>query len=141
MKFKLFGLEKDMSKKERKWKKSIQRMLELVTNVINAKNNKSFDYRDVKLTFTRALPTNVTEMADMVAKLNGILSDETLISQLSFVENAKEEIERKQKEDEEKMQVMDIYRDSNIGDPKLEKDDEGENEDVNNDNSMDSSNS
>ena len=57
------------------------------------------------------------------------------------MESAKEEIERKQKEDEEKMQVMDIYRDSNIGDPKLEKDDEGENEDVNNDNSMDSSNS
>lgn len=141
LKFKLFGLEKDMSKKERKWKKSIQRMLELVTNVINAKNNKSFDYREIKLTFTRALPTNITEMADMVAKLNGILSDETLISQLSFVENAKEEIERKQKEDEEKMQAMDIYRDSNIGDPKLEKDDEGENEDVNNDNSMDSSNS
>lgn len=26
-----------MSKKERKWKKSIQRMLELITNVINAK--------------------------------------------------------------------------------------------------------
>lgn len=41
-------------------------------------------------------------MADMVAKLNGILSDETLISQLSFVENAKEEMQRKQKEDEGK---------------------------------------
>ena len=39
------------------------------------------------------------------------------------------------------MKLMDIYRDSNIGDPKIEKDDEGENEDVNNDNSMDSSNS
>ena len=129
-----------MSKKERKWKKSIQRMLELITNVINAKNNKNFDYRDVKLTFTRALPTNVTEMADMVAKLNGILSDETLISQLSFVENAKEEMQRKQKEDEGKMQAMDIYRDSNISDPNLEKDNKGGNEDANNDNSMDNAN-
>lgn len=141
LKFKLFGLEKDMSKKERKWKKSIQRMLELVTNVMNAKNNRGFDYRDVKLTFTRALPTNVTEIADMVAKLNGILSDETLISQLSFVENAKEEIERKQKEDKEKMQVMDIYQDSNMSDPNLKKDNKGENEDDNNDNRMDSANS
>ena len=58
-----------------------------------------------------------------------------------FDENAKEEIERKQKEDEEKMQVMDIYRDSDISDPKLEEDNKGENEDVNNNNSMDSSNS
>ena len=39
------------------------------------------------------------------------------------------------------MQVMDIYRDSDISDPKLEEDNKGENEDVNNNNSMDSSNS
>lgn len=113
LKFKLFGLEKDMSKKERKWKKSLQRTLELLTNIVNAKQNKNFDYRKIGLIFTRALPTNETETADMVSKLNGILSDETLISQLSFVENAKEEIEQKKKEDEEKMKSLDIYEDMN----------------------------
>lgn len=113
LKFKLFGLEKDMSKKERKWKKSLQRALELLTNIVNAKQNKNFDYRKIGITFTRALPTNETETADMISKLNGILSDETLISQLSFVENAKEEIEQKKKEDEEKMKSLDIYEDMN----------------------------
>lgn len=35
---------------------------------------------------------------------------------------------------------MDIYRDSNISDPNLEKDNKGGNEDANNDNSMDNAN-
>lgn len=108
LKFKLFGLEKDMSKKERKWKKSIQRMLEIICNVLNTKNN-GFDYRDIKITFTRALPTNQTEIADMANKLNGLVSEETLLSQLDFVEDAKEEIDRKKKEQEEQMKSMGVY--------------------------------
>ena len=97
-----------MAKKERKWKKSIQRMLEIICNVLNTKNN-GFDYRDIKITFTRALPTNQTEIADMVNKLNGLVSEETLLSQLDFVEDAKEEIDRKKKEQEEQMKSMGVY--------------------------------
>lgn len=120
LKFKLFGLEKDMAKKERKWKKSIQKTLELMTNTINQKKNKNFDYKKIRITFTRALPTNETETADMVSKLNGILSEETLISQLSFIENAKEEIEQKKKEDEEKMKSLDIYKDVVVNEEKVD---------------------
>lgn len=111
LKFKLFGLEKDMAKKESKWRKSIQRMLEIVTNILNIKNGSSYDYRKIKITFTRSLPTNITETADMVSKLSGMLSDETLISQLDFVENAKTEIEKRNKEQEEQVKNMDLYND------------------------------
>ena len=135
LKFKLFALEKDMAKKESKWKKSIQRMLELICTVLNIKGT-SIDYRTIKITFTRALPTNTLEQAQMVSQLSGIVSRETLLAQLDFIENPKQEIELIDKEQEEQMKKFDMYADSNVvGDPK--EDDKN----VNNNNSMDSSNS
>ena len=118
LKFKLFALEKDMSKKESKWKKSIQRMLELICTVLNIKGT-SIDYRTIKITFTRALPTNTLEQAQMVSQLSGIVSRETLLAQLDFIENPKQEIELIDKEQEEQMKKFDMYADSNVvGDPK-----------------------
>lgn len=97
LKYKLFGLEKDMSKKESKWKKSLQRMLELINNRLDM-IGKSYDYKDIKIIFTRALPTNALEQAQLVAQLTGIVSNETLLAQLDFVEKPKEEYEKLQKE-------------------------------------------
>ena len=68
-----------MNKKESKWRKSIQRMLELIGNVLNMRG-QNIDYRNYKITFTRALPLNVTEIAQMVTSLYGIVSNETLLS-------------------------------------------------------------
>lgn len=120
LKFKLFALEKDMAKKESKWKKSLQRMLELICTILNIKGS-NIDYRDIKITFTRALPTNTTEQADLVAKLTGIVSLETLLSQLDFIDNPTKELDLINKEKEEHMKSLDIY--TNIGfDKQLESD-------------------
>ena len=108
LRYKLFNLEKDMSKKESKWRKSIQRMLELITTIQNLKG-MNFDYRDIKITFTRALPNNETEIVDMVTKLNGIVSHRTLLSQLDFIENPDEELELIAKEKQEYINQLDIY--------------------------------
>ena len=132
LKFKLFALEKDMSKKESKWKKSIQRMLELICVILSVKGT-SIDYRTIKITFTRALPTNTLEQAQMVSQLSGIVSRETLLAQLDFIENPKQEIELIDKEQEEQMKKFDMYADSNVVDDPKE---DGKN--ANNDNRMDS---
>ena len=58
-----------------------------------------------------------------------------MLSQLDFIENPKQELELIDKEQEEQMKKFDMYADSNISDPK--EDDKN----VNNNNSMDSSNS
>lgn len=111
LKFKLFALEKDMAKKESKWKKSLQRMLELICTILTIKGS-NIDYRDIKITFTRALPTNTTEQADLVAKLTGIVSLETLLSQLDFIDNPAKELDLINKEKEEQMKSLDIYKDA-----------------------------
>lgn len=97
LKFKLFGLEKDMAKKETKWRKSLQKMLELIVARLNMLGG-NFDYKDIRLTFTRSMPTNELEQAQMVSQLSGIVSQETLLTQLDFIEKSKEEMERINKE-------------------------------------------
>ena len=97
--YKMFGLEKQMNKKESKWRKSIQRMIELIVNVLNMRG-QNIDYRNYKITFTRALPQNVTETAQMVTSLNGIVSNETLLSLLPFIEKPLEELKRVNNEKE-----------------------------------------
>ena len=97
--YKMFGLEKQMNKKESKWRKSIQRMIELIVNVLNMRG-QNIDYRNYKITFTRALPQNVAETAQMVTSLNGIVSNETLLSLLPFIEKPLEELQRVNSEKE-----------------------------------------
>ena len=97
LKYKLFNLEKDVSRKESKWRKSLQKVFKLITTYHNIKS-MNFDYRDIKITFVRALPHNEAEMADIISKLYNIVSHKTLLAQLDFVEDPEYEIQQLEKE-------------------------------------------
>ena len=105
LKFKLFPLEKSMALKEQKWRRSLNMMLKLIINRLNMLGG-NFNSKEVKLTFTRALPTNTLEQAQMVAQLAGLVSNETLISQLDFIEKPKDELEKLKNE---KSASLDTY--------------------------------
>ena len=106
MKYKLMGLENIVSVKEAKFKKGLMRRIELLCNFLNIATNDLMLYTDIQPIFTRNKPQNETELASMVKNLYGILSDETLISILPFIENSKEEIEKR---DLEKENTLDGY--------------------------------
>ena len=106
MKYKLMGLENIISVKEAKFKKGLMRRIELLCNFLNIATNDLMLYTDIQPIFTRNKPKNDVELANMVKSLYGILSDETLISILPFVENSKEEIEKR---DLEKENTLDSY--------------------------------
>ena len=106
MKYKLMGLENIISVKEAKFKKGLMRRIELLCNFLNIATNDLMLYTDIQPVFTRNKPKNDVELANMVKSLYGILSDETLISILPFVENSKEEIEKR---DLEKENTLDSY--------------------------------
>ena len=106
MKYKLMGLENIVSVKEAKFKKGLMRRIELLCNFLNIATNDLMLYTDIQPVFTRNKPKNETELASMVKNLYGILSDETLISILPFIENSKEEIEKR---DLEKENTLDNY--------------------------------
>ena len=106
MKYKLMGLENITGIKEAKFKKGLMRRIELLCNFLNISTNDVTSYTDIHPVFTRNRPQNETELANMVKGLYGILSDETLISRLPFIENAREEIEKR---NSEKENTLDSY--------------------------------
>ena len=99
IKYKMVGTENLVSVKERKFKKGLQRRLELIS-ILQDKKYSTFDWRAIDIIFTRNLPTNDTEIANMVNTLSSIVSTETLLAQLPFIENVQDEMERLDKEKE-----------------------------------------
>ena len=89
IRFKLLSFENATAKKERKFKKGLQRRLELINNILSITGNA---YLNTIITFTRNLPVNEVEIAQEINQLRGLVSTRTLISQLPFVEDADEEI-------------------------------------------------
>ena len=98
MKYKLLGTENLASVKERKFKKGLQRRLEIISFIFNLTRKGNLDWLGVDITFTRNLPVNESDIASMVQALKGIVSNKTLLSQLSFVEDADAELEQLEKE-------------------------------------------
>lgn len=105
IKFKMIGTENLTAIKERKFKKGLQRRLELIT-AINGLKGAGFDWRSIDISFVRSIPANDSEAANMIAQLKGLVSNETLISQLSFVDNVEDELKRIKEQKEEDQETM-----------------------------------
>lgn len=99
IKYKLVGTENLISVKERKFKKGLQRRLELIS-LIQGVKLAGFDWRAIDITFTRNLPSNDTEIAEIVNKLSNVVSKETLLAQIPFIEDVQAELDRLDKEQE-----------------------------------------
>ena len=97
MKYKLMGLENATSKKESFFKKGLQRRLELITNMLNIMGNV-YDYRAINITFTRNIPSNMVEMADVVSKVGHLYSEETQMELMPFDIDIEAEKTRKEEE-------------------------------------------
>ena len=105
--YKTLGTENLVSIKERKFKRGLQQRFELIAQM-NSILGDGFDWRSIDIHFKRNLPANETDLANMVDKLNGIVSAETLLAQLPFVEDPQEEIRRV----EEAKQKSPFYNDT-----------------------------
>jgi len=92
MKFKLTGMENMASNIEANMTKAIQKRIELICEVLSMTGESI--WRDINIIFTRNLPSNDVEVANMINTLRGLVSDETLISLLPFINDAKEEMDK-----------------------------------------------
>ena len=97
MKYKLMGIETATSKKERAFKKALQRRIELICNIFGVMGS-DYDYMDIQPTFTRNIPANLVEVADVVSNVGHLLSEETQISLLPIDVNPDQEKARKEAE-------------------------------------------
>lgn len=108
IKFKLLGTENLVSIKERKFKRGLQQRLELMS-MINGVLRETFDWRAIDIIFTRNVPSNDTDIANMVNTLRDIVSEETLLAQIPFVENVQDELERLKQEREENKELNPFF--------------------------------
>jgi len=101
IKYKLIGLEQIRSRKEREFKKGLQRRIELIANILKLKNQAAIDFRDIDIQFTANIPANLQEQAQIVNQLDGFVSKKTLLSLLPFVADPIEELDELQNEHNE----------------------------------------
>ena len=93
LRYRLLGFENVASSIEANMRKALQKRIELITTILNLKGGDSM-WRDIKIQFTRNLPVNVEETTNIVNSLRGLVSDETLLTLLPFITDAKAELEK-----------------------------------------------
>lgn len=103
--YKLWGLEQVTAIKERKFKRSLQRRAELITNILHITRNPAYDYRDISIQFRRNQPQNLPELAEVVTKLAADLSRETRLKLLPVVNNVQDEIDKLKAEEDEQLKA------------------------------------
>lgn len=94
IRYKLIGLEQLAAIKENKFLPAFLKKLRLITDQLNAKFNRSYDAHDISVLFDRNMTDNVKELADIAYTLNGIMSRETILSLLPFVDDVQDEMEK-----------------------------------------------
>ena len=70
--------------------------------------------KDLVFTFTRNLPKSITEEMQMYMSAGGEISQQTLMSLVSFIDNPQDEVKRIQSEEEEKVKRSDDLMYKNV---------------------------
>ena len=109
IKFKTLGTENLVAIKERKFKRGLQQRLELIS-MISSVIREGFDWRAIDIVFSRNLPTNDMDIANMVNSLRDIVSDETLLAQVPFVEDVQAEMERSDEQREKEKEQSPFFQ-------------------------------
>lgn len=100
---KFFALEQMITEADKQFKKAILRRWETVIDRINKRKNKEYDFRNIKIDLQRNLPTDKKTETDRALQLRGLLSDESIIDMLPDDLDAISELEKINKQEEEKI--------------------------------------
>ncbi len=96
--FKILPLEQRTKMKENKFRTALKKRREIITNILNAKEGTSYDYREIKEEFKRNVPRNTKELTETIMQFADRISDKTLFELLPQIKDADEEIRRLQEE-------------------------------------------
>jgi SPP1 family phage portal protein len=103
IRYKLLAFEQSVKHKERYFEKGLLERVELYNNYLASINaSKEIELYNISLVFKRNLPQNDLETSQMVNNLSHLVDDETLVGQLSFVEDASKSVELNREEEKGK---------------------------------------
>lgn len=103
IRYKLLAFEQNIKNKERYLEKGLMERFRLYNNflILKAQMPGVVPTEEVDVLFKRNLPSNDYEISQMINNLLDVVDKETLISQLSFIKDAKEIVALKESEDNE----------------------------------------
>ena len=108
-------LNQMVKNKERFFEKSLMERFHLYNNFLIRKSKMTeVPVEEVDAVFKRNLPSNDFETSQMILNLRGVVDDELLVSQLSFVDDASETV-RIAKEEAGEEKADDEYNSANFG--------------------------
>lgn len=96
LRYKLLNFENQAADIETQMKKALQRIVELFCEIL--KLTEDDVWRDIEIVFTRNIPTETQDIVNLVTALRGVVSSETLLSLLPFVDDPHEELDKLLKE-------------------------------------------
>lgn len=119
--YKLLAFEQHIKDKERYFESGLLNRFRIYNKFFNTVSNAEIiDVSDVDVVFKRALPQNDLETSQIINNLSGLVDKETLVSQLSFVRDAKETVELAKAEAEVNYDDEDIPDNNRNNDSSLE---------------------
>ena len=105
LQYKLVGFNNVSKAIMNRMEKALTKRIELFSYIEKIKGDT---ITDVKIEFTQNIPANTLDTAQIVNQLRGLVSDETLLSLLPFVDDAKEELKKAQAEKQANMKLYDF---------------------------------
>ena len=103
--------------KERKFTKGLNSLMQCFTSLpTNVPASKRDSWIDIEYRFTRNIPRNLNDEAEVARALEGIISKETQLSILSVVDDVKLEIEKMEAERELPTYDYEVTTDSTVDD-------------------------
>ena len=92
LRYKLLNFENAASDIVTQMKKSLQRIVELFCTILNLTEDDV--WRDIEIVFTRNIPTETQDLVNLVTALRGVVSSETLLAQIPFIDDPHEELDK-----------------------------------------------
>lgn len=97
IKYRLTGMETRAGNIEAAMKKALQRRIEILCGFVSLKFGEEI-FRDIVINFERNIPEDINNLSIAVTQLRGIVSDETLLTLLPFINDPKAEYEKVKEE-------------------------------------------
>lgn len=106
LRFLYSNLDLKASSMEREFRQAVQQFLWFVCEYLLITNQGQYDYKSIDMTFQRTMITNDLEATQIAAQSKGLISDETIVVNHPWVQDAEQEMERLEKQKEEALKYM-----------------------------------
>lgn len=101
MQYKLWGMDQLWITKTANYEEALYQRLRILLHLLQYQFDSNVALLDdITITFSKNLPTDTANIIDTVVKLKGIVSDDTLLAQIPFVEDVEAELDKLEKQAE-----------------------------------------